>query len=118
MAKILVADDEPSILDVIIETLEQCGHEVVGVSDGLQALNLLNSLIFDLAILDVMMPKLDGYHLATKIHGLVHPPKVMIISSRNFEDDRSLLNSIGADAFLAKPFSKKELINAIDNLIC
>ena len=117
MAKILVADDEKQILYVILDILESAGHETVGVAGGVQAFALLEQQHFDLALVDVMMPKLDGYHLAAKIHGLPNPPTVVIITARNFEQDERTLNIVGVAAFLPKPFSNKELLEVVARLL-
>jgi two-component system, OmpR family, response regulator ResD len=117
MFKVLVADDDRQILDSIVDVFENGGYEVVGVCDGLQALALLKTHSFDMAIIDVMMPKMDGYHLAAKIHALEKKPKVVIMSSRRFEEDKVTLDHIGVSAFMQKPFSIKELLETVQRLL-
>jgi len=117
MGRILIADDEEHILGVMVDVLEAQGHTVVGVADGEKALELLSHHRFDVALLDVMMPKLDGYHLATKIHGLSHPPKIVIVTSRNFDTDGRIIQAVGAAAFLPKPFAKRELIDVVEKML-
>ncbi len=117
MARILIADDERQILEVMTDVLEAAGHEVVGVADGQEALWRLQTRDFDVALLDVMMPKLDGYHLAQSIHGLANPPKVVIVTSRDFKGDEQALVAAGADAFLPKPFSNRDLVEVVANLL-
>ena len=116
MKRILIADDEEHILGVMIDVLEGAGYEVVGVSDGEQALEKLQNQSFDVALLDVMMPKLNGYQLATKINGLENQPKVIIVTSRNYDKDEKTLRTVGASAFLPKPFSNKDLLDVVKNL--
>ncbi|OVE77806.1 hypothetical protein BVX98_01920 [bacterium F11] len=116
MKRILVADDEEQILSVMMDVLEGAGYEVVGAHDGVEALKLLENQSFDVALLDVMMPKLSGYHLTTKVLGLANPPKVIIVTARNYEKDEKTLRSVGAHAFLPKPFSNKDLLDVVSRL--
>jgi CheY-like chemotaxis protein len=64
-----------------------------------------------------MMPKMDGYHLSVKIHSLPNPPKVVIVTARNYESDRQALRVAGVSAFLPKPFSNRELLDVVANLL-
>lgn len=117
MGRILIADDEKNILEVMMDVLESAGHQITGVGDGQEALFQLQSGQFDVAVLDVMMPKMDGYHLAHAAHSLQYPPKIIIVTARDFDNDKLTLKAIGADAFLSKPFSNKELIEVVANLL-
>lgn len=117
MARILIADDEKQILEVMMDVLEAAGHEVVGVADGQEALWRLQSSDFEVALLDVMMPKMDGYHLAQAIHGLINPPKVVIVTSRDFRGDEQVLVAAGADAFLPKPFANRDLVEVVAQMV-
>jgi CheY-like chemotaxis protein len=117
MARILVADDEAHILSVMIDVLEAAGHEVVGVKDGQEALNELRANQFDVALIDVMMPKMDGYHVAAQVHGLPNPPQMVIVTSRDFDGDKRALLASGVAAFLPKPFSNRDLIEVVANLV-
>ncbi len=117
MARILVADDEQQILEAIVDVLENAGHTVVGVSDGREALFQVQSTQFDLVVLDVMMPKMDGYHLAKEIHNLRNPPIIVIATSRNFEGDKQALLAAGAAAFVSKPFSNRDLVDMVATLV-
>jgi two-component system, OmpR family, response regulator ResD len=117
MSRILIADDESHILEVMLDVLEEAGHTVVGVPDGLKALDLLEKERFDLVLLDVMMPRMDGYHVAAKIHGLKNPPKIIIVTSRNYEHDANTLRNIGIAAFLPKPFSNRDLLEVVTTII-
>ena len=113
MGRILIADDERQILEAMADVLEAAGYDVVGAFDGEDALGKLRAGGFDVALIDVVMPKLDGYHLAQKIHGLPEPPKIVIVTSRDFEGDENALRAAGADAFLPKPFSNRDLIEVV-----
>src|SRR5689334_19809236 len=110
MGRILIADDEEHILSVMKDVLEMAGHTVIGVNNGTEALFRLQTEVFDVALLDVMMPKMDGYHLAQTVHNLQNPPAVVIVTSRDFDGDQQALQATGAAAFLPKPFTNKELV--------
>lgn len=117
MAKILVVDDEQLILEAICDVLGMADHEAVGVSDAKHALAMLSQQHFDLALVDVMMPEMNGYHLAAKIHGLANPPKVIIATARHYEDDERTLKIIGVSAFISKPFSNRDLLELISKVL-
>ena len=117
MGRILIADDEEHILEVMVDILEMAGHEVVAVNDGEEALKQLRVRHFDVALFDVMMPRLDGYHAAQQVHGLDNPPRVVIVTSRNFEADQRALAAAGVDAFLAKPFQNRDLVDVVASLL-
>jgi CheY-like chemotaxis protein len=117
MARILVVDDEKQILQIMKEVLEGAGHKVSIAVNGEEALDILTEDPHDLVLLDVMMPKLDGYHAAAKIHGLPKPPKIVIVTARDFEGDYRVVQSLGVSAFLSKPFSKKSLLKTITDLL-
>lgn len=117
MGHILVADDEVHILEVMIDILETAGHEVVGVTNGQEALDQIQSTVFEVVLLDVMMPKLDGYHLAQKLQGLPYKPQIVIVTSRDFDGDQQALSAAGVDAFLPKPFSNRDLLEVVANLL-
>lgn len=117
MARILIADDEAHILDVMKDILEGAGHKVCGVVNGEDALAELKKSDYDVALIDVMMPKVDGYHVAAQIHGLSRPPRIVIVTSRNFDGDRQALIAAGVDAFLPKPFSNRDLVEVVTRLL-
>jgi CheY-like chemotaxis protein len=117
MGRILIADDEEHILEVMVDILEMAGHEVVGVTDGEEALKKLRERKFDVALFDVMMPKLDGYHAAQQVHGLPDKPKMVIVTSRNYDGDKNALQAAGVDAFLSKPFQNRDLVEVVSNLL-
>lgn len=117
MARILIADDEEHILEVMMDVLETAGHDVVGVADGAEAVQQFRTKTFDVVLLDVVMPRLDGYHAAQKIRGFPNPPKVIIVTSRDYDGDKHALQAAGADAYLPKPFANKDLITVVENLL-
>ena len=116
MARVLIADDELQILEAMVDVLESAGHEVMGVSNGEEALHLLKAKQFDVALIDVMMPRLDGYHLAQRLHALPHRPRVAIVTSRDFNGDKHALKGAGVEAFLQKPFANRDLLDLVTTL--
>lgn len=106
---ILVAEDETDIRNLIAMNLEQEGYRVYPARDGLEALDLAEGNPVDLAILDVMMPKLDGFNLLRKIRDRYQFP-VILLTARADEMDKVLGLGLGADDYLVKPFSMAELM--------
>jgi two-component system OmpR family response regulator len=117
VSKILVADDEPELLELLRFSLDAAGHEVTAVPDGRQALDKGQAGTFDLIILDVMMPHLDGYHVAREISNNPQSPPVLLLTSRDYGQDQAAIKGSGADAFLSKPFEITELLDVVKNLI-
>ncbi|MFM7187604.1 MAG: response regulator transcription factor [Armatimonadota bacterium] len=117
--RILVADDEPALLRLLEFVLGRRGLEIHGVSNGNAAVELLETNPPDLAILDVMMPGLDGYEVLRFIRDnpvLAGIPVVMLTARAQLDDIQQGL-SLGADAYLAKPFDPEELLSVVESLI-
>jgi DNA-binding response OmpR family regulator len=110
---ILVAEDETDIRRLIRLHLEEKGHRIFEAKDGLEALELLGRLELNLAILDVMMPRLDGFNLLREIRKTSHIP-VIFLTARNEEMDKVLGLGLGADDYLVKPFSQAELVARVE----
>jgi DNA-binding response OmpR family regulator len=109
---ILVADDEDDVRELVSYRLTRSGYGVVEAVDGEQALQLARDRLPDLAVLDVMMPKLDGYELTTKMRSddrLQRIP-VILLTARAQETDVSRGFEVGADDYLRKPFNPDELL--------
>ncbi len=110
MAKtILVADDNPKIVEVLDAYLSAEGFEVVTASDGPSALEAVASRVPDLAVLDIMMPGIDGIEL-TKRFQRDHDLPVILVTARSEEIDRLIGLEIGADDYISKPFSPREVV--------
>lgn len=107
--KILIADDEADIRNLIKINLEENGYTVLSAQNGKEALDLLLSEDIHLAILDVMMPVMDGFNLLRKIREYSTIPVIML-TARSDEMDKLLGLGLGADDYLSKPFSVSELI--------
>jgi two-component system alkaline phosphatase synthesis response regulator PhoP len=115
---VLVVDDDDAIRTVVRSVLEADGFEVVEAADGPAALLLLNAILGrgpDAVVLDVMMPGIDGIEVCEKIdHTQV---KVIMLSARDDAETKERATAAGADAYLTKPFSAIELLDAVEKLV-
>ena len=116
MPRILVADDEPDICQMIRRYAEHDGYETVGVSDGTEAVEICRKEDFDVIIMDVMMPDMDGYAACRKIREGKDIP-VLMLSARGEEYDKLFGFEVGADDYMTKPFSPKELMARVNVII-
>ena len=116
MARILVADDEPDILESVVYTLEREGFEVDTATDGDAALQASRATEYDLLVLDVMMPRLSGLDLCRVVRAESDVPIIML-TARDAEIDRILGLELGADDYIAKPFSLAELVSRVRALL-
>ncbi|HKX75397.1 MAG TPA: response regulator [Acidimicrobiia bacterium] len=109
--RVLAADDDPDILDLISYRLERSGCEVLRAADGEAALDLARSDHPDLAVLDVMMPKMDGYEVTRQIKAdpTTAGIKVILLTASAQEPDVVRGFQAGADDYMTKPFSPQEL---------
>jgi len=112
--KILVVEDEENILEAIKYALTKEGYEVYTAVDGEEALQLSQSVNPDLVVLDVMLPKLDGFEVCRIIRKDFDIP-IFILSAKSEEIDRVVGLEIGADDYITKPFSMRELVVRIRN---
>lgn len=110
--KILVVDDEILIRGVIKEYCENEEYEVLEASNGLDAIELVKNNDFDVVILDIMMPKMDGFSACNEIKKIKNVPIIML-SARGEEFDKLMGFDCGIDDYITKPFSPKELIARI-----
>ena len=110
--KILVVDDEPSIREVVSLYLEQMGFAPTAVGDGQSALDILRTDPPDLLILDVMLPGVDGYEITRQVRANSEIP-IILLTARNDEIDRILGLELGADDYVVKPFSPRELVSRV-----
>ena len=106
--KVLVVDDEASIRRILDTRLSMIGYAVITASDGEEALSLFRQEIPNLVILDVMMPKLDGYGVCQEIRKTSDVPIIMLTALGDVADRITGLE-LGADDYVIKPFSPKEL---------
>ena len=116
MAKILIVDDEQSIREIIREYAEFEGYETAETDDGMKAVKMAKEDNYDLIVMDVMMPKLDGYSAVKEIRKFSDVP-VIILSARVEEYDKLFGFEIGVDDYVTKPFSPKELMARISAVL-
>ena len=112
--KILICDDEKEILEILQLYLEKEGYEIIKASDGLRALEIINTVNdIDLAILDIMIPYVDGYKLVGKIRSKYNIPIIMI-SAKTQDSDKILGLNLGADDYITKPFNPLEVVARVN----
>lgn len=109
MAKVLVVDDESSIVNIISYNLKKEGYEVITAEDGEAGLELALNENPDLILLDIMMPKMDGYEVCRKVREKSNVPIIML-TARADEVDKVIGLEMGADDYVTKPFGNRELI--------
>ena len=109
MAKLLIVDDEEMIREVVREYAEFDGYEVAEAGDGMEAISMCRLNDYDLIIMDIMMPKLDGFSACKEIRKINNTPIIMM-SARSEEYDKLFGFELGIDDYVTKPFSPKELM--------
>lgn len=114
--KILVADDEAEIRDVLRLYLEKDGYEVLESADGIEALDLFKRAKPDLAVLDIMMPGIDGYRVLRNIREESNIPVIML-SAKGSDSDKILGLDLGADDYIVKPFVPLEAVARVNSNI-
>jgi two-component system response regulator VicR len=111
-AKILVVDDEPRIVNILEFNLKKEGYEVISAYDGLRGLRLAQNENPDLILLDIMMPKMDGYEMCKRVRESSQVPIIML-TARADETDKVLSFDLGADDYVVKPFGVRELMSRV-----
>jgi DNA-binding response OmpR family regulator len=111
--RVLVVDDEQRILNFLSSKLRASGYEVLTASNGVEALEQLQAQEPDLVVLDVMMPRMDGFETLKELRSFSSVP-VIILSAKGTNSDKVKGLDLGADDYLAKPFSPDELIARIE----
>ena len=108
--KLLLVEDDPSLGFVLKDNLAQSGYDVVHATNGLEAQELFEAQGFDLCLLDIMLPKVDGFTLASHIRSQNASVPILFITARSLQDDKLKGFSLGADDYITKPFSMEELL--------
>jgi CheY-like chemotaxis protein len=119
MAKILIAEDEPDIRELLAFTLKYAGHEVIAAADGLEAYQLALQEIPDMILMDVRMPRMTGYEACRQIKAepsVQHIPVVFLSAKGQDAEIRSGLDA-GAVEYLLKPFAPMDLVEKIGELL-
>ena len=119
MAMILAVDDDPDIRAVIEVTLESAGHTVVSAAGGEEAINKLRRRQFDLVLLDIMMPNVNGYQVLEQIRAMPSRAETPVVVITAKHDPEGVLREIGQGIVdhLAKPFSPSELVDVVERAI-
>lgn len=117
MSRILVVEDDPAILRALAENLRAEAHDVVTAGDGESACALMNEQVPELIVLDVMLPRMSGYEVCRRARqqGVTSP--IVMLTARGDEADRVLGLDLGADDYVTKPFSIKELLARVRALL-
>lgn len=117
MSRILLVEDEENIRDVVKLNLELEDYEVVGVDNGKEALKAFNEQHFDLLILDVMLPEIDGFQICEKVRLTNMEVPIIFLTAKDTAIDKIAGLKKGADDYLTKPFNLEELLLRVKNLI-
>lgn len=119
MARILVVDDEPSIRQLVAFTLEDLGHEVTEATDGDEAVEKIQDMIPDLVVLDVMMPRMDGWGVLQELRrlGIKRQTRVILLTAKSAENDFVLGWKLGVDDYVTKPFDPDELAIVVNETL-
>ena len=116
MYKILIVDDEPKIREMIVKYRTFEGHDILEAGSGIEAIEKIKKDTFDIVLMDVMMPELDGFSTVKEIRKYCNVP-ILMLSARGEEYDRIHGFEVGADDYVIKPFSPKELMMRIDAIM-
>jgi DNA-binding response OmpR family regulator len=116
---VLIADDDPDILELVSLTLERDGYEVARARNGEEALRIASERHVHLAVLDLMMPGIDGYEVTRRLRARARENRLPILILSAFAEDRQAAEALaaGADAYMRKPFSPRDLLAKAGSLI-
>lgn len=116
--RVLIAEDEPHIVESLSFVLQRKGYEVEAVLDGETALAQLRNRRPDVMILDVMLPRVNGFEVLKQVKSdaALHSVPVIILTAKGQAQDRRMAEEIGADGFMTKPFSNQEVIDEVRRL--
>lgn len=117
--KILLVDDEVSLIEVMKFRLEEAGYEVITATDGFSAMSMARAQRPDIVLLDLMLPKLDGYTVCRmlKLSGVTKGIPIIILTARSSPCDRDRGLETGADAYMTKPIDIPSLLEKISELM-
>ena len=117
--RVFIAEDNPAILALIITRLEIAGYRTSSARDGASALHIIKSSLPTAVILDVNMPKLDGFNVlrAMRSHGASSRIPVLMLTARKSAEDVKMARSYGANDYLVRPFDDRQLLDRVGRLI-
>lgn len=116
-ARILIADDEYEVRTLLTKLLNRAGYDVIAAEDGDIALELFSENEFDIILLDVRMPKMDGFTVCSRIRLLSEVPIIMLTALNQVEHVVEALDKSGADEYITKPFNTRELVARIESVL-
>ncbi len=113
--KILIVDDDRDFVEILYARLSSFGYEIITAGDGVEGLEKVRSSTPDLIILDIMMPRMDGYDLCRllKFDEKYKAIPVIMLTAKSQDIDRVMGNKVGADEYITKPFEIKDLIGKV-----
>lgn len=114
---ILVVDDDATVRGVVADYLQAAGHDVTQANDGKAGFDAALTGAYDLVILDVMLPRLDGLEVFRRLRAAGHTTPVIILTAKGSETDRILGLELGADDYVTKPFSPRELVLRVEAVL-
>ena len=117
MTKILIVEDEESILMPLEDNLRLEGYEVLCARDGLEGLSMARKHAFDLVVLDIMLPKMDGFEVCKRLRQDRVMTPILMLTAKSQEVDKVLGLELGADDYVTKPFSSRELLARIKAIL-
>lgn len=117
--RVLVVEDEPNIVDSLSFLMKQAGFEVAIARDGEAAMRMMQSRVPDLVLLDVMLPRRDGYEVCREIRARAEwkDVRIVMLTAKGRELDRRKGLQLGADAYITKPFSTREIVRRVRELL-
>ena len=113
---ILIAEDDEDIVGLLRLYLEKDGYKVISVDNGEDAFKIVKNSQISLALLDIMMPKMNGYELTKKIREITNIP-IIILSAKTLDSEKILGLDLGADDYLTKPFNPLEVVARVKSLL-
>lgn len=115
---VLIAEDEPNIVESLTFLVERAGFAVVSVKDGATALQSIRNLRPVLVVLDVMLPMVNGFEVLQAVKGSpdLKDIPILVLTARGQEVDRQRAETLGADAFITKPFSNRDVVQRVREL--
>ena len=116
LAKVLVVEDDINTMYLVQKYLEKDGHSVTTSGNGTDALDILNNTTFDIVILDLMLPEINGLDICKIIRTKTHTPIIMVTALVE-EEDRLIGLETGADDYITKPFSPRELVARVKAIL-
>ena len=117
-ARILIVEDDPNILESLRFILQRAGFEIETVTDGSEALDRVRHRQFSAVVLDIMLPRMNGFEVlkAVRSDPALAALPVIVLTAKGQTNDRRMAESIGASAFITKPFSNSELVERVSRL--